>query len=310
MKTTLLRRLEERGYRARVVSIRRLHDLQEAIEGGYRQGLLDRAFYQERLTGFGFEPPEDLPGARSLIVVTYGDPQVRFIFNWRGERLPVVVPPTYLHWQEKDRQVERTLAEFLESDGYRAVQALVPKKLLAARSGLVVYGKNNVTYVYGLGSLHRLAAFCSDLPCEQDHWGQPRMMERCEQCRACLRGCPTSAIVQERFVLRAERCLTFWNEKPRGVAFPEWVESPWHNCLVGCMQCQRICPENKSRLSWYEEGAEFSVEETALLLEGLPLTELPGALAEKLERWDLVDWLDILPRNLKALLEGRNSQPS
>jgi epoxyqueuosine reductase len=307
---TLLHQLEKRGYHGRVVSIRHLHDMREAIEGGYRQGFLDREFYQERLTGFVFEPPEDMPEARSLIVVTRRDPQVRFIFNWRGERIPLVVPPTYLHWQEKDEQVERILAELLEPQGYRVVQAVVPKKLLAVHSGLAAYGKNNITYVAGLGSFHRLVVFCSDLPCEQDEWGELRMMERCEHCQACVRSCPTGAIVQERFMLRAERCITFWNEKPGQVDFPEWMEPSWHNCLVGCMHCQRICPENMGRLSRYEEDVEFSAEETAVLLGGIPLAELPGMLVEKLERWDLLDLLDILPRNLKVLLEGKGLQPA
>lgn len=136
------------------------------------------------------------------------------------------------------------------------------------------------------------------------------MMERCQRCQACARSCPTGAIVPERFMLRAERCITFRNEKPGQVAFPEWMEPSWHNCLVGCMHCQRICPENKDRLSWYEEGAEFSVDETAFLLGGTPQAELPGTLVEKLERWDLLDWLDVLPRNLRALLDGRASQPA
>lgn len=306
MEKTLIHQLEERGYQGRIVSIRRLHDLQEAFEGSYRQGLLDEEFYQERLTGFVFRPPDDMPEARSLIVVAFRDPQVRFTFSWGGEHIPLIVPPTYLHWREKDKQVDRILTELLEPEGYRVVQAVVPKKLLAVRSGLAVYGKNNITYVAGLGSFHRLAAFCSDLPCEQDEWGELRMMERCEQCQACVQSCPTSAIVPERFMLHAERCITFRNERPGQVAFPEWMDSSWHNCLVGCMHCQGICPENKDKLSWYEEGVEFSVEETASLLGGIPLAELPGALVQKLERWDLLDLLDILPRNLKVLLEGRD----
>ena len=76
------------------------------------------------------------------------------------------------------------------------------------------------------------------------------------------------------------------------------------------MRCQLICPENKDRLGWYEEGAEFSVDETALLLGGTPPAELPGVLVEKLERGDLLDWLDVMPRNLRALLEARDSQPA
>lgn len=84
--------------------------------------------------------------------------------------------------------------------------------------------------------------------------------------------------------------------------FPSWLDPAWHNCLIGCMICQKVYPENKEVLEWIKEGAEFSREETALLLEGTPPDRLPDALVEKLTRWDLLDLLDVLPRNLGVFL--------
>jgi epoxyqueuosine reductase len=302
MERALIRQLEAYGYRARIVSIQHLHDLQEAIEGVYKRGLLDEELYQEYLAGFVFKPPEDMPEARSLIVVASRDPQTRFYFSWGGERIPVVVPPTYLHGLEKIRQATAALTELLEPEGYRVTPAVVPKKLLAVCSGLAEYGKNNITYIEGMGSFHFLAAFYSDLPCEQDEWREPKAMARCERCVGCVKACPTGAIDPERFLLHAERCLTFRNEKPGEVAFPEWVEASWHNCLVGCLHCQRICPENQAVLDWVEEGGEFSEEETDLLLRGVPQAELSESLVEKLARGGLLDYLEAFPRNLNALL--------
>jgi len=302
MMPRLLRQLDEKGYKGRVVPIHHLRDLQEEIEGRYRQGFFDEEFYQERLTGFKFDPPDDLPEPRSLIVVAAPQPQIRFTFTWNGEPIPLVVPPTYLHWRETDRQVEELVAVILGVERYRAVEVALPKKLLAVHSGLAVYGRNNVTYVAGLGSFHRLVALVSDLPYPEDTWQEARMLERCQKCQACLRACPTGAIAAERFLLHAERCLTFRNEKPASVPFPAWLGPAWHNCLVGCMICQRVCLENKEFLGLIKEGAEFSAEETALLLEGVPTDQLPAALLEKLARWDLVDLLDVFPRNLGVFL--------
>jgi epoxyqueuosine reductase len=161
--------------------------------------------------------------------------------------------------------------------------------------------------VAGLGSFHRPAAFYSDLPCDEDAPWQPvRMLERCTDCRACLRRCPTGAIVEERFLLHAERCIVYHNEKPGAVPFPDWLKPAWHNCLVGCMHCQAICPENKAVVGWVEDGPAFSAEETALLMAGTPPDQLPAALAHKLREGDLLDMLDILPRNMKALFERTN----
>jgi epoxyqueuosine reductase len=76
------------------------------------------------------------------------------------------------------------------------------------------------------------------------------------------------------------------------------------------MRCQSVCPENRRVLECYEEGGEFSEEETELLLAGLPLAKLPEVLVEKLERRDLLEWLEMLPRNLNALLGRRGVRPA
>lgn len=303
MNQELLGKLEERGYAGRIVPIHHLSDLREGIEGPHERGLVDEAVYQEYLTVLRFEPPASLPDARSLIVVAVPQPPVQFTFRWGGKPAPLVVPPTYLKSQPVDKQVEDVLAETLQREGYRVTPAPVPKKLLAVRSGLAAYGRNNISYVDGMGSFHRLATFYSDLPCPEDTWSEPSVMEACQDCSACRRKCPTGAIAAERFLLHAERCIVFHNEQPSGVPFPAWMDPSGHNCLVGCMICQRVCPQNTDFLHWAEEGAEFSQEETALLLQGLALDQLPVATAEKLERSGLASYLDVLPRNLAVLLD-------
>jgi len=127
------------------------------------------------------------------------------------------------------------------------------------------------------------------------------MLERCQNCSACLRNCPTGAISTERFVIHAERCLTLHNEQPGDVPFPAWLDPHWHNCLLGCARCQNVCPQNKG-LRRVEAGAEFSEEETALLLAGVSLDQLPAATAQKMEQLDLGGYAELLPRNLGALL--------
>ncbi|MFX1352187.1 MAG: epoxyqueuosine reductase, partial [Promethearchaeota archaeon] len=76
----------------------------------------------------------------------------------------------------------------------------------------------------------------------------------------------------------------------------------WHNCLVGCLYCQRVCPENKEFINWIEKGAEFSEEETTILLKRMPLNQLPDSLLQKLRKYSLVDYMDVIPRNLGVFL--------
>ncbi len=291
-------KLEERGYKGSIVSIQHLRDLQEEIEGHYRQGLFAEEFYQTWITSFTFSPPDSLPGARSLILVAFPQPQARVTFNWNGKPVSFIVPPTYLHGQETDKQVEDLLTEVLSPQRYQVARGTLPMKLLAVRSGLGVYGRNNICYVPGMGSFHRLVAFYSDFPCHEDIWQELQTMENCANCSACLRSCPTGALTSERFLLHAERCITFHNEKSGDVPFPVWIDPSWHSCLVGCLHCQRVCSQNGDFLEWIEETEEFSQEETTLLLEGVPLDQHPAATVRKLKQLDLIEYLDLLPRNL------------
>ncbi len=302
MEKELLNSLESQGYRTGMTSVQHLSELQEILDATHRQGLLDEGLYQDYLTGFSFCLPEELPQACSLIAVAVPQRQTRFIFNWEGKQVAAFTPPTYLHAGRIDEQMEETLKGLLEPEGYHVVMADLPKKSLVTRIGLAKYGRNNITYIPGMGSFYRLVVFYSDLPCEEDPWSSPEMLKRCEICRACAKFCPTGAITAERFLLHAERCIVFHNEKSGDVPFPAWIDPAWHNALMGCMHCQRVCPENKELLTHIEEGTEFTQEETALFVKGTQLEQLPDETAKKLEVFDMAYLLDAFPRNLMVLL--------
>jgi epoxyqueuosine reductase len=304
MLEQLFSQLAERGIQGRAVSIDRLGDLESAIEGPRSRGLLDAELAQTYLAEFAYRPPETLPEARSIVVVAVPQPQVRVTFTWAGEQVPFIIPPTYPE-RTMDARVHALLREILEPAGYRVAEANLPRKTLAVRSGLAAYGKNNITYVPGMGSFHGLVAAYTDLPVAGDSWREPQMMERCQACTACLRRCPAGAITADRFLLHAERCITFHNEKPAAVPFPAWIEPAWHNCLMGCLLCQWVCPENKDARHWLEDGVTFSQAETELLLGDTALADIPAGTLARMQRVHLDRWVDLMPRNLGALLPSQ-----
>jgi epoxyqueuosine reductase len=155
-----------------------------------------------------------------------------------------------------------------------------------------------------MGSFFQPTVFFSDLPCEEETWCEPVMMDRCQTCKACMVKCPTGAITDERFLLHAERCLVFHNERVAELPFPAWIDPAVHNCVMGCMRCQQYCPEDKPFLDWFEGDEEFSQEETSLLFEGISRDQLPLETINKLERLELLDDLNLLPRNLAVLLSN------
>jgi epoxyqueuosine reductase len=225
------------------------------------------------------------------------------VFKWNGKSRALILPPTYIGYEETRKQMENFLAGILATRGYKLARTALPLKLLAVRSGLGWYGRNNICYVPGMGSFLQLVAVYSDLPCHKDNWQEAMMMESCQNCHACRQSCPTGAIPSDRFLLRAERCIVFHNEKKGDIPFPAWINPSWHKCLIGCMHCQKACPQNKSFLQWIEGKEEFSEEETELLLKGAPRDQLPAATMKKLKHLDLLEDVDILPRNLSVFFK-------
>jgi len=300
--------IEERGWKARIVPIDHLADLEEAIRGRYESGLFDEELYQGQLSFFSFDPPADLPGARSIIIVAVPTPQMRIVFHWQGNHMPVVVPPTYVSYTPRTESVQAALATWLEQLGYRLAKPRLPLKTLAVRSGLAEYGRNNITYVPGMGSILQLVGAFSDLPSDGDPWREPRALDTCDSCVACLRDCPTGAISDDRFLLHTERCLTYHNEATG--EFPDWIDPSWHHSLIGCMRCQTICPENKAVLDLFEDRAEFSEHETNLLIQRTPFDHLPTETARKLKSLQINEDYRLLCRNLSMIIGRESGTPS
>lgn len=296
-------KLTEENCKFRIVSTRHLPELQREIEGRRDKGEFDKQFSSEYLFRFKFTPPEELANARSLIIVAMPRPPTHATFTWKGKSYTFILPPTYTAYDEKRIHVERLVAEAVGKNGYKIATPVLPLKLLAVRSGLAKYGRNNIAYVSGMGSFMRLTAVYSDMPCEKDSWQEPQAMEHCEKCELCSKACPTGAISPDRFLVRAEKCLTYHNEKKGDIPFPDWIKTSWHNCIVGCMLCQEVCPENKRFLQTVGETAEFNEEETKLLLKGLPCEQIPSQTMKKLKLLSLTYYFDALPRNLSVLLK-------
>jgi len=289
-------RLEQAGSRARLLPARYVERLESEIDGHLAVGALDADLAHEYLDDHDYQPARLSDG--TAIVVATPQPQIEVAFTHSGQTHNLIIPPTYLH--DTDTEIEDIIGGLLEPYGYSLSNLQVVKKALAVHSGLALYGRNNLAYVPGMGSFHRLTAFLTDMPAPAGEWQEFRALDLCGTCRACIKGCPTGAIGDQRFLIRAERCLTYHNEGR--APFPDWIDPDWHNSLVGCMHCQLKCPENRALLDWIEPGERFTQEETRLLLVGTPQSDLPAATVNKLESMNMLQYLEQLPRNLAAVL--------
>ena len=296
-------RLIEEDCKVTTVSTIHLIELEQEIKKQQTEGKLDEQFSQEYLSRFQFAPPQELSNSQSLIVVAMPRPPTQATFHWNGKQQSFILPPTYTAYDEKRLYIEHLVAEAVGKEGYRIATPKLPLKLIAVHSGIAEYGRNNITYASGMGSFMRLTAVYSDMPCETDHWRELQMMKSCKNCKICQKVCPTGAISKNRFLLRAEKCITYHNEKKGNIPFPSWINPKWHNCIVGCITCQKACPENKPFLQLVGETADFSEEETGFLLRGVPKEELPESTVKKLQALSLTDYYEELPRNLSVLIK-------
>lgn len=287
--------LADRGMKACFASPAHIERARERVNDLRREGLLT-----SQLLGSFFDWVDfDLPRTGSVLVVAHPEPAVEAAFHWQDRVIQTRIPPTYAY-NRTCRLVEEALTDLIPPHTFS--RAKLPAKTLAVIAGLAQYGRNNICYVEGMGSFVSLLPYCTDIPFDADTINEQPVMPACQTCRACLHACPTGSIMEERFLINADRCLTALNENPG--LFPEWVDPAWHNAIIGCVHCQLACPANKDVAGWALEHVEFSPEETEAILDGTPWESLPGSLREKLEDLGLAVYDGVLKRNLLALIQA------
>jgi epoxyqueuosine reductase len=227
--------MKQFGYKAKTVPIMHLREVQEAVGKLVRQGLVNERLHER--WHFYLQNNESLPEAKTIVVVAMPQPITRLRFEWHGITYPADIPPDYFAKTVYESRAEVTLKDVLEPGGYRIARAHLALKTLAVRSGLARYGRNNITYIPGMGSLYSLVAFYTDFSSSEDDWQESKAMVDCDNCSLCRENCPTGSIPIDRFLIHAENCLGFLSEnKPD---FPYWVQlqPDWHNALIGCIRC-------------------------------------------------------------------------
>lgn len=307
MKDHLLSIIAEQGDTAKLVPISLLSELQEEMQELNRRYTLNN--YQKYLVNemFSYHLPEVDFTIRSILVIATPSPGVRLYFHKDGKKIPDLLPAGYHDYFAAPGRIENYLRNYLTVNNYHITLANnLPRKYLAAKSGLARYGRNNICYVEGMGCNINIVPYFTDLECESDEVFKAKAMESCESCKKCIMNCPTKAISEEQFLIDNERCITFMNEAGPDYQFTDWVPPAAHNAVVGCTICQEVCPQNKKYMMNIIGPVEFNEEETQLLLKGVASEDLPEKLQEKLEQLDLMGYLPSLPRNLKVLLAKEN----
>ena len=291
--------IEAAGFKVKTFKTEHIKEISTGFERLVEQGLLDEDFYKRNLADFNYDCESTLENAKSVIVIAAPQRKSLAEFEYQGKIIEAVIPPTYIY-PSIDSQVAGILDNALVKNGYGMAKAVLPLKLLAVRSGLGLYGRNNVCYIPGLGSFIRLKAYITDYEFEEDSWGDVRVMESCSTCSLCIDECPTGSIEKGSFLIHAQNCITNFNEYEAPI--PEWISPDWHDSIVGCMKCQAACPHNTKLIDLVDERICFDEIETGMIMDGSIYNSLPIETRNKIYNAGMESYYNVLPRNIRLLI--------
>ncbi|PUB90133.1 MAG: tRNA epoxyqueuosine(34) reductase QueG [gamma proteobacterium symbiont of Ctena orbiculata] len=150
--------------------------------------------------------------------------------------------------------------------------APVMEKPLAQKAGLGWIGKHTNLLARDGGSWFFLGEIYTNLPLICDL----PAADHCGDCTACIRCCPTQAIIAP-YQLDARRCISYLTIELRG-AIPEAFRRDMGNRIFGCDDCIQVCPWNRF--------AKLTRE-----LDFLPRASLDSANLIALFNWDETTFL-------------------
>jgi epoxyqueuosine reductase len=295
---------EKNNTRITNIDIEDLKELKNEIDNNYRLGLISEYIYNRYLKKLNYDIPKEFPNAKSIFLLIYPQTLKKVGFLYKNKKYNFDVPPQYEY--KFDDSYCSKINSFINKLGYKAVkiEKVPPLKLLAVKSGIGKYGKNNIVYVKGMGSYNRIILFYSDYKSKNKTFLKDvEFMKNCDKCLVCKNSCPTNLITNKNEIIDAKNCITRLNESLED--FPTWFDKKNMNCLIGCMKCQSKCPMNlryKDNITYNEV---FDEEETDFILKNINCKDIPIKTYKKLENLGLVEYIPIISRNLKVLFKNQ-----
>ncbi len=183
--------------------------------------------------------------------------------------------------------------------------APVLEKPLAEKAGLGWIGKNSNLLSDKEGSFFFLGTIYSNIDFSQYH--QSKVNDGCHSCQACIKICPTNAIVANKIV-DARRCISYLTIENKG-AIPLQFRKQIGNRIYGCDDCQLICPVNlKAPLTTENDFLARAALDSKSLIELFLWDEqtfLKNTEGSAIRRIGYLSWL----RNLAVALGNAPKNP-
>jgi epoxyqueuosine reductase len=143
------------------------------------------------------------------------------------------------------QQLGKKITTYCENFNFRPFVDSAPilERPLAEKAGLGWVGKHSLLLNKEAGSWFFLGELLIDIPLPITNESGEASNNHCGNCVACIKICPTKAIV-EPYVVDARRCISYFTiESPDPI--PLELRPLMGNRIYGCDDCQLICPWNK-----------------------------------------------------------------
>lgn len=210
--------------------------LKRWIERGCHAGMN----WLERHLPVRLNPQLVLPGARSVIILTYEYPRS----DARQQRGTIA---RYAQGEDYHKLLSSKLADLDETLSFYGGNQVcfsdsgpISERFFAAQAGLGWIGRNGLLVRPRGGSYCFLCSILTTLELPTDS----PMPNRCGSCRRCEKACPTGALHEGS--CDARRCLSYWTieaRKEEGEPPPN-IRKALMERIFGCDACQESCPWN------------------------------------------------------------------
>lgn len=295
---------KNRGYYMAAGGVSLLEEVRTSLQKRRDRGEIEADFFRNNLDVFSYLEGCPLKNPQSILVIAVPRPAHILSFSLDSKIIETILPPTYVRYRKIFSEVRDDLVAALSGNNCHLELLSAPLKALANHLGLLSYGRNNIGYINGLGSYFQLVGLVSDKRIEVLIAPTQRLLPRCQDCWICAEACPTGAIDRDRILLHAEKCYTLFSESPEPI--PEGLKPPSPKCLIGCLRCQQVCPENRGLLRYEEAAVSFNLEETAAFLgEAGGSGRVMDRARAKFLKLELTECFPVFVRNLKGMLKLR-----
>jgi epoxyqueuosine reductase len=229
-----------------------LAEAEDAAAQRTQAGLMDGlSWWSESRVHASSDPRRATPDARSIIALAFPYPRAASPSPSGGGQGGGAGPKGRIASYALGRDYHEVLLErmqplvdMLRARGYRAKTYVdhgwMLDRAAAARAGIGWLGKNTNLLVPGVGSTVLLCEIVTSADLDLD---QP-LAKNCGSCNACMRICPTGALVAPG-VLDNRKCISYWTIEHRGV-IPRAMRPQIGDWVFGCDLCQEVCPVNAS----------------------------------------------------------------